>query len=187
MIDPLDGTTNFIHAVPYFCISVALEKKLTDGRWHPVAGMVYDPLRDEEFYGEEYKGAFLANRRLQVSVRHTLDEASLVTHSPKHDGQHFTKAMRCFTAVSEQSKGARIMGATALDLAYIASGRFDGGWYTSFKRWDVSAGILLLREAGATLTQLDGDDNLGNPQTLLAATPRLHTTLGKLLTPIWKQ
>ena len=187
VIDPIDGTTNFIHAVPYFCIAISLEKRRANGQWYPIAALVYDPMRDEAFYAEENKGAFLNNRRLAVSGRQKLDEALLVTHSPKHDREHFRESLGMITTVTEFSKGARTMGSTALDLAYIAAGRFDAGWYTAFKRWDVSAGILLVKEAKATVTQVDGDDNVDDPQSLLVGAPKIHSALSKLLKPVWQK
>ncbi len=181
VIDPIDGTTNFIHAVPYFCISLALEKKRPNGLWYPTAALVYDPIRDEAFMAEEYKGAYVNDRRIQVSGRTSFDAALLVTHSLKYDSAGFAKSSEMFNKTIRYSKGVRMMGATALDLAYIAAGRYDGGWYNYFKRWDISAGILLVREAGGIVTTLTGDDDLGNADTLLAGNPKIHGELLKLL------
>lgn len=185
VVDPLDGTTNFIHSIPYVCISVALEKKRADGAWVPVTAVVYDPIHDDMFIAEENKGAFLNDRRIQVSGRKEFDESLLITHSPKNDRATYKKSMKMFLAVTEESKGIRTMGATALDLAYIAAGKYDAGWYTSFKHWDISAGILLLKEAGAEVTQLDGDDNVTNPSSLLVGTPKMHSKLSNILKPCW--
>lgn len=181
VIDPIDGTTNFIHAIPYFCISLALEKKRPNGQWYPIAALIYDPIRDEAFHAEEHKGAYLGDRRIQVSSRSGFDAALLVTHSLKHDNGGFARSSEIFTRIVRESKGIRMMGATALDLAYIAAGRYDGGWYNYFKRWDIAAGILLVKEAGGTVTQLNGDDDLGTADTLLAGTPKVHAALLKVL------
>lgn len=185
VVDPIDGTTNFIHAVPYICISIALEKKRSDGAWVAESAVVYDPLHDEMFIAEKGKGAFVNGKRLQVSARRQLGESLLITHSPKFDRTNYHKSMELYLKVTEHSKGIRTMGATALDLAYLAAGRYDAGWYTSFKRWDVAAGILLLKEAGGEITQLDGDDNVTQAETLIAGTPKVQSNLLKLLKPCW--
>ncbi len=185
VVDPLDGTTNFIHAVPYLCMALSLEKKLKDGSWDPIAALVYDPLRDEAFHAEKGKGAFMGNRRMQVSARQKFDEALLVTHSLKFDSMHYNRSLKLYTAMAGQSKGVRMLGATALDLAYVAAGRYDGAWYSFFKPWDISAGKLLVSEAGGTITQIDGAKDISAPESLLAATPKLHALLLKTLKPIW--
>jgi len=187
VIDPIDGTTNFIHAVPYFCTAISLEQKRKDGHWWPVAALVYDPLRDEAFHAEESKGAFCNNRRITVSGRDQVNEALLVTHSPKHDRAHYKQSLELLTTITDHSKGARTMGATALDLAYIGAGRFDGGWYSAFKRWDISAGMLIALEAKAAITQLDGVPCPGEPDSLLLSTPKLHSELLGLLKPVWQK
>ncbi len=186
VVDPLDGTNNFIHAIPYFCSSIALEKRRRhDGKWDTQAAVVYDPLRDEAFYAEKNKGAFCNERRIKISCRNKLEEALLVTHSPKHDKYHFEKSMQLLNTVTRRSKGARTMGATALDLAYIAAGRFDVGWYTAFRQWDIAAGTLLVREAGGEATQLNGDADIAEPESLLLGTSELHAVILKLLKPVW--
>ncbi len=186
VVDPVDGTTNFIHAIPYVCISISLEKKrLVDGAWIPHAAVIYDPIHDDMFIAEEGKGAFLNDVRIQVSNRQKFDESLLITHSPKHDRANYKKSMQLFLKVTEQSKGIRTMGATALDLAYIAAGKYDAGWYTAFKRWDISAGLLIAKESGAQITQLDGDENISDPSTLVVGTPKMHKSLLDVLKPHW--
>ena len=185
VVDPLDGTTNFIHAIPYVCISISLERKRADGVWVPTSAVIFDPIHDDMFIAEEGKGAYLNDRRLQVSPRERFDESLLITHSPKHDKPNYRKSMQSFLKVTEQSKGIRTMCATALDLANIAAGKYDAGWYTSFKRWDISAGMLIAREAGAVITQLDGDENVNNPASLVVGNPKMHKNLLALLKPQW--
>ncbi|MDG1286553.1 MAG: inositol monophosphatase family protein [Rickettsiales bacterium] len=186
VVDPIDGTTNFIHAIPYLCISIALEKRrLSDGAWVPVSAVIYDPIHGDCFIAEEGKGAFLNDGRIEVSKRDKFDESLLITHSPKHDRASYKKSMQLFLKVTEQSKGIRTMGATALDLAYIAAGKYDAGWYTAFKRWDISAGLLLAKEAGAEVTQLDGDDDVTDPTTLVVGTPKMHKALLNVVKPHW--
>lgn len=186
VVDPIDGTTNFIHAVPYFCISLALEKKQANGLWRPIAALIYDPLRDEVFHAEEGKGAMVNERRLRVSQRDNFDVALLATHSLKHDSQHFARSTAMFSTMVAHSKGVRMLGATALDLAYIAAGRLDGGWYSYFKRWDVAAGILLVKESGGIVTALDGKAEESTGDTLLAANPKLHALMQPLLGKCWR-
>jgi myo-inositol-1(or 4)-monophosphatase len=181
VIDPIDGTTNFIHAIPYFCISLALEKKRPNGSWTTIAAVIYDPIRDEVFSAEAGKGALVNDRRMQVSSRTSFDAALLVTHSLKHDAANFADSRRYFERMMSRSKGIRMLGATALDLAYIAAGRYDAGWYSYFKRWDIAAGLLLVKEAGGIVTQINGDDDLSNPATLLAGNPKMHGLVAKEL------
>ncbi len=186
VVDPIDGTTNFIHSIPYICISISLERKRNDGKWTSLAAVIYDPIHGDCFIAEENKGAFLNDRRIEVSKRQSFDESLIITHSPKHDKANYKKSMDMFLKVTEQSKGLRTMGATALDLAYIAAGKYDAGWYTSFKQWDVSAGLLLCKEAGAEVTQIDGDEDVTSPTTLLLGNPKMHRNLSAILKPEWK-
>lgn len=185
VVDPLDGTTNFIHAIPYICISIALEKRRNDGHWETESALIYDPIHDDMFIAEQRKGAFMNDVRLQVSQRSEFDEAMLITHSPKHDRDNYQKSMKLFMEVTRHSKGIRTMGATALDLAYIGAGKYDAGWYTSFKRWDIAAGMLIAKEAGATLTQLDGDESVTKADTLIVGNPKLQSKLLNKLKPLW--
>lgn len=180
VIDPIDGTTNFIHAIPYFCIALALEKKRANGEWYPIAALTYDPLRDEAFMAEDGKGAMLNDRRMQVSARQGFDAALISTHSLKYDSANFPQSLEMFTRAVRESKGVRMLGATALDLAYIAAGRLDGGWYSYFKRWDITGGMLLVKEAGGIITQINGDVKLSDPATL-PGTPKIHAALKKAL------
>lgn len=185
VVDPIDGTTNFIHSIPYLCISIALEQKDHNRPWRTVSALVFDPIHDDIFIAEEFKGAFLNDRRIEVSGRQKFDESVLITHSPKHDRANYQKSMQLFLKVTEKSKGIRTMGATALDLCYIAAGKYDAGWYTSFKRWDIAAALLIAKEAGAVVTQIDGDENVENPESLLLGTPKMHRALLDVIKPHW--
>lgn len=182
VVDPIDGTSNFIHAVPYFCVSIAHEKRRPDGVWEPQCAVIYEPLRDELFHAEKGNGAFCNDRRIQVSARKILEESLLITHAPKHDKSHFELSNKLYQRVIGQCKGIRTMGATALDMAYIAAGRFDVGWYTHFKRWDISAGLLMVQEAGGLITQLDGSSIYKDNETasILLGAPKLQQALEKL-------
>lgn len=177
IIDPLDGTSNFIHAIPYFCISIALEKRDANGGSEIVAGCIYDPISNELFTAEKGKGAFVNNRKLLVSNRDKLEDAMLVTGGLR--GAHKESYHTSLTHVIE-SCGAtmRIFGATALDLAHLAAGRIDACWYYSLKPWDIAAGILMITEAGGTVADLNGQ-----PLTNIYA-PTLMVTNRHLVMPV---
>ncbi len=149
IIDPLDGTSNFIHAVPYFCISIGLEKTYPNGDSEIIAGVIFDPIHNELFTAEKGKGAQVNNRKLQVSNRENLEEAMLVAGSPRD-------ALATFDAVSKSKATVRYFGAAALDLAYLAAGRIDACWYHNIQPWDIAAGMLMIQEAGGVFTALDG-------------------------------
>ncbi len=182
VVDPLDGTTNFLHALPYFCISIACEQRRPNGTYFPMAAVIYDPIHDDLFQAEYKRGAFHNDRRMQVSRRETMDNALFVTAAPRLGREGSGEALKLYSAIATRSSGVRTMGATALDLAYVAAGRFDGCWYRHFQRWDISAGILLVQEAGGIVTQIGGDADLSEPKSLVAANPQVHKKLNGLLT-----
>lgn len=176
VVDPLDGTTNFLHGIPQFCISVALER---DGE--PIAGVVHDPLRDEFFYAERGVGAFMNDRRLRVSARSQLGDAVIGTGIPfraRGDHPHYLKMLE---AVMANTAGVRRMGAAALDLAYVAAGRFDGFFELGLSRWDMSAGLLIVREAGGFIGEIDGGRNPLASGSILASNDRLQGPFSRLL------
>jgi myo-inositol-1(or 4)-monophosphatase len=181
IIDPLDGTTNFIHAIPYFCVSIALEKREVNGNTNIVAGVIYDPIHNDLFTAEQYKGAFLNNRRITVSARETLEDAMLVTGNPKAPAKTDQQAMARFNAISDCGATIRYFGATALDLANLAAGRIDACWYQMFHPWDVAAGILLVTEAGGTAIDLSGQPANCYSKNLLASNQKLSPNLNGLL------
>jgi myo-inositol-1(or 4)-monophosphatase len=153
IVDPLDGTTNFLHGIPQFAISVALEREGAI-----VAGLVYNPITEELFIAEKGKGAFLNDRRIRVAGRKNLSEAVLACGlAHLGHGDHAT-VKRETGAMLDQVAGLRRFGAAALDLAFVAAGRFDGYWERSLSAWDVAAGIILVREAGGFVTDCDGGD-----------------------------
>ena len=151
VVDPLDGTTNFLHGLPHFCISIGLER---DGKPH--AGVIYDPIRDELFWAENGTSAFLNNQRLRVSARRTLPTALLATAFP------FIARPRCpnhgaiVHRLSGETSGVRRTGSAALDLAYVAAGRLDGFWGYALAPWDLAAGVAIVREAGGIVTGVTG-------------------------------
>jgi myo-inositol-1(or 4)-monophosphatase len=153
IVDPLDGTTNFLHGIPQFAISIGLER---DGAI--VAGVVYNPANDELFTAERGKGAFLNDRRLRVAARRRLAEAVIACGLPHYGRGDLELGRRELTAVQEKVAGLRRFGSAALDLAWTAAGRLDGYWERNLSPWDVAAGLLLVREAGGFVTDIDGGD-----------------------------
>ena len=176
IIDPLDGTTNFLHGIPHFCISVALERA-----GEIVAGMIYQPLTDELFYAEKGSGAFMNDRRLRVSARAHLGDAVIGTGIPFRGRGDHPRYLRLLEAVMAGTAGVRRMGAAALDLAYVAAGRFDGFFEFGLLPWDVAAGILLVREAGGFVSEIEGGNDPLTSGSILATNDRLHGPLGRLL------
>ncbi|MBX6324070.1 MAG: inositol monophosphatase, partial [Rhodospirillaceae bacterium] len=176
IVDPLDGTTNFLHGVPHFAISIGLEQ---DGEI--VAGVVYDPLKDEMFWAEKGVGAYLNDRRLRVSGRRQLSQALIATGTPFGERGDRARFLSELDAVMAATAGVRRLGAAALDLAYVAAGRFDGFWEWGLQPWDVAAGLLLVREAGGYVSEVDGGSDLLGGRSTLAANAHLHAPLMRLL------
>ncbi len=177
VVDPLDGTTNFLHGMPHWAISIGLERRLPDGGVENAAGVIYSPAADEMFWAEKGSGAFMNDRRLRVSARRDLDQAVFATGIPfagASPRQRLSFA-RTLGTLAPQTAGIRRFGAAALDMAWVAAGRFDGYWEIGIKPWDVSAGILLVREAGGYVTDPDGRDQIG--ADVVAANPHLHPKL----------
>ena len=176
IVDPLDGTTNFLHGIPHFAISIGLQQ---DGVL--VAGVVYEPTRDELFWAENGIGAFVNYRRLRVSSRRNFGDAVIGTGIP-HLGDpmvdEFTAEM---AALMPTVAGIRRLGAAALDLAYVAAGRFDGFWERGLEPWDVAAGIVLVREAGGLVSDMDGGQEMLDCGHIVAANDGLHAPLQALL------
>lgn len=158
-VDPLDGTTNFAHQFPVFCVVLGLEQRrpglATDQDGEMVAGVIYDPLRDELFVTERGKGAWLNGQRINVSKTKSLQEALTATGFPSHK-RHRSPNIHFYHEVTLRTHGVRRAGSAALDLAYVACGRLDGYWEFNLNPWDTSAGYLLVEEAGGTLTHFDG-------------------------------
>lgn len=178
IIDPLDGTSNFIHAVPYFCISIALEKR-TAGKSEIIAGVIFDPIHNELFAAEKGAGALVNNRKLSVSSREKLEDAMLVTGRLPAKESGYGEQMN---AMAAQGATLRYFGATALDLAYLAAGRIDACWYHTMQPWDIAAGILLVQEAGGTATEFDGTAAHAYSKTLVASNRALALPMRNLLT-----
>jgi myo-inositol-1(or 4)-monophosphatase len=176
IVDPLDGTTNFLHGLPHFAISIAAEV-----HGEVVAGLVYQPLTDESFWAEKGKGAWLQDRRLRVSARRDMNDALIATGIPfagHGDSAQFNKII---AAVAPEVAGIRRFGAAALDLAWVAAGRYDGFFEAGLAPWDVAAGILLVREAGGFVTDYRGGDKPIERAEILAGNDQIHNKLHRLL------
>ncbi len=182
IVDPLDGTTNFLHGMPHWAISIALERRLQDGTTEINAGLIYAPAVDEMFWAEKGTGAFMNERRLRVSARREITEAVFATGIPF--GAVSSMRQRAFTRtlpmLMPQVAGIRRFGAAALDLAWVAHGRFEGYWELGIKPWDIAAGELLVREAGGYAT----DVGTGNPLetgNIVAGNTHLHAKLREIV------
>jgi myo-inositol-1(or 4)-monophosphatase len=175
-VDPIDGTTNFAHAYPFFCCSVGLA---IDGR--PVAGAVYDPLREELFTGERGGGAFLNGRPLRVSKASDLLSSLLCTGFPYDLREDPVTKLRLFNRFMRHAQGIRRDGAAALDLSYLAAGRIDGFWEERLQPWDMIAGIVLVEEAGGRVSRFDGAPTGVVADELLATNGPLHDAMLRVL------
>ncbi len=174
IVDPLDGTTNFLHSIPIFAISIALEREGA-----VVAGVIYNPISDEMFVAERGAGAFLNNRRLRVSARTRLSEAVFTTGIPHQGRSEPDKFMRDMDSLLPQVAGVRRFGSAALDLAFVAAGRVDGYWERGLKAWDIAAGAIIVQEAGGMVSDIDGSDGFLTSGNIVAANASLFNDLQK--------
>jgi myo-inositol-1(or 4)-monophosphatase len=172
IIDPLDGTTNFIHGLPQYCVSIALMQ-----RGVVTQAVVYDPNRDELYTASKGRGAFLNDRRIRVSPRAKIDEALVGTGFPFRRLEDLDRYLAMFRAVSEKAAGLRRPGAAALDLAYVAAGRYDAFFEIGLMPWDVAAGSLLVSEAGGLVGNLQGESDYLFSEQVLAGTPKVFSQL----------
>jgi myo-inositol-1(or 4)-monophosphatase len=172
IIDPIDGTSNFIHAVPLFCISIALERK-----GEIFAGVTYNPITDEMFVAEKGGGAFMNNRRIRVAARRDIHDC-MVSCSIPHRGRKDQLLARNEIAMMQgKVVGIRRLGSSALELAYVAAGRFDATWQRNVQPWDMAAGIVLIREAGGSIADCDGDKNPMETGNIIGANADLLPTM----------
>ncbi|MDX1610141.1 MAG: inositol-1-monophosphatase [Halofilum sp. (in: g-proteobacteria)] len=179
IIDPLDGTTNFLHGLPHFAVSIALAHR---GRLEQ--GVIYDPVRQELFTASRGSGAELNNRRIRVSNRRSLEGALLATGFPYRDDQPGEAYMDMLREFMTRTAGIRRPGSAALDLAYLAAGRVDGFWEFGLSRWDIAAGALLVREAGGIVGDLDGGDDYLASGNVIAANPKVyHAMMTQVIEP----
>ncbi|MCK5284363.1 MAG: inositol monophosphatase [Alphaproteobacteria bacterium] len=177
IVDPLDGTTNFLHGIPHWAISIALET-----RGEIIAGVVYDPIKDEIFHAEKGLGAFMRRSRLRVSGRSDLMQATIATGAPRNSKESREQFFKEYNAVMNITPSLRRFGAAALDLSYVAAGRCEAFWERELKSWDVAAGWLIVKEAGGFVCDIDNDRN--NPVetgNILAANGTLYDDIKKVL------
>ena len=172
IVDPLDGTTNFLHGIPQFAISIALEREHTI-----VAAVVYNPANEELFLAERGKGAFLNEQRLRVSGRRRMSEAVIACGLPHLGRGDLALFRQEFCVIQDKVAGLRRFGAAALDLAWVAAGRFDAFWERDLSPWDMAAGLLLVREAGGFATDLDGNDAIFAKSQIAAGNETIHREL----------
>ncbi len=176
IVDPLDGTHNFMHGIPHWCVSIALESK---GRVE--AGVIYDPIKEEIFRAERSGGAFVNGQRCRVSGRNQLESATIAIGSPQMNKEKQAKYMAELNAVSTVAPMVRRFAAGALDLAYVAAGRLDGYYERGLKPWDAAAGFLIVKEAGGFVTSIDDEANAIYSQNLLAGNQSVYSDLRKIL------
>ncbi len=176
IVDPLDGTLNFLHGIPHFAISIGLEREGT-----MVAGLVYNPVTDELFTAERGKGAFLNDQRLRVAARKRLADAVVACALPHPSRGDVELTRNEHSAVQDRVAGLRRFGAAALDLAWVAAGRLDAYWERGLSPWDMAAGIALVREAGGFVTDLDGRDEMIKTGGILAANEEIHRQMLRAL------
>ena len=172
IIDPLDGTTNFIHGFPQYCVSIAVQHR--GGLAHAV---VYDPVKNELFTASKGRGAFLNDRRMRVSKCLKLDDALVGTGFPFKELSRLDLYTRQLTTLMQKSSGVRRAGAAALDLAYVACGRLDAFWELGLSPWDMAAGTLLIQEAGGLVGDLGGEQGFMASGDICAATPKVFSSL----------
>ena len=176
IVDPLDGTTNFLHGLPHWAVSIALEHK-----GQAVAGVIYDPVKDEMFYAEKGGGAFVNESRLRVSGRHRLIDSIFATGLPFAGRSDLPESLQDLARLLPTCAGVHRFGAASLDLAYVAAGRYDGYWERRLKPWDMAAGLVIAKEAGAIVESIKPDgDPLANG-TVLCANNDIFATFAKVI------
>ena len=181
VIDPLDGTSNYMHGIPHFAVSIAQQVK---GRTEHA--VVYDPMRDEMFTASRGSGAYLNQKRIRVSARSGLDSAVLATAFPFRQRNQLQSYARVFQAILSKIEDFRRAGTASLDLAWVAAGRLDGFFELGLQPWDVAAGTLIVREAGGVVIDWDGGDKVEEAGSILAAPFKLITPLRQIVSKNWK-
>jgi myo-inositol-1(or 4)-monophosphatase len=181
IIDPIDGTTNFIHGFPQYCVSIALQQ-----RGQITQAVVYDPTRNDLFTATKGAGAYLNEKRIRVSRRDKMADALIGTGFPFRDMNELDEYMKMFRIMTEKSAGLRRPGAAALDLAYVAAGRLDGFFEKGLQTWDMAAGSLLITEAGGIVGNFSGESDYLYKGNVLAGTPKIFAQMVQLLSPFAK-
>ncbi|MFN0024838.1 MAG: inositol monophosphatase family protein [Parvularculaceae bacterium] len=176
VVDPLDGTTNFLHGLPQFAVSICLERDR-----QPFAGVIFNPAANELFWAERGEGAWLNDKRLRVSIRKSLDECLFATGLPFKGRDGRERALNETGRVLNETAGVRRFGSAALDLAFVAAGRFDAYWERDLNPWDVGAGIVIVREAGGMVTEIDGGASPMHAGSVLAANMEIYGAAKSLI------
>ena len=179
IIDPIDGTTNFMHGIPHFAISIGLEKS-----GELIAGIIFDPIKNEMFYAEKGRGAYLNNSRIRVSSRNIINDSVALTGGPAFAENNKQQFYEEYIAMSNQFHQVRKLGSAALDLAYVAAGRAEIFWHKNLKYWDIAAGIIIVKESGGTISDFKGKAFSLNNKQLLATNSRLDSDTVKILSSI---
>jgi myo-inositol-1(or 4)-monophosphatase len=182
IVDPLDGTSNYLHSLPHFAVSISQQFQ---GRTEHA--VVYDPIRDEMFTATRGSGAYMNKKRIRVSQKISLEGSILATAFPFRQRDHMPVYMDIFNKVWEQAEDFRRAGAASLDLAWTAAGRLDGYFEIGLKPWDVSAGALLIREAGGVAIDFSGNDKVEEGDSIVAANYKIMTELRRIIEPRWKK
>lgn len=176
IVDPLDGTMNFMHGIPHFAISIGLQRE-----GELVAGLIYNPANGDVFTAEKGKGAFLNDRRIRVAARSNLEECVIITGIPHRGRPNHESYLQSLGRIMAQVSGIRRSGSAALDLAWLAAGRYDGFWELNLQPWDMAAGILLVREAGGFVSDLEGGKTMLESGNVIAGNEFVHRSLMKIL------
>ena len=177
IIDPIDGTANFLHGIPHFAISIGLEQNS-----EIICGIVYDPIKDEMFVAEKGNGSYLNNQRIRVSSRSKLKECIIFTGGPKKESENRELALKEYYNFSSKVQiPIRKLGSAALDMAYVAAGRCDGFWQRNLNYWDIAAGIILVKEAGGYVTDFKGNEDYIENKNILVSNSKINEEMIKLL------
>ena len=177
IIDPIDGTSNFLHGIPHFAISIGLEhdKEI-------ISGIIYDPIKDEMFTAEKGNGSYINNQRMRVSSRSKLKDCIIFTGGPKYESEEKELSMKEYNKFSSKVFiPIRKLGSGALDMAYVAAGRCDGFWSRNLNYWDIAAGIILVTEAGGFVTDFDGENEYIQNKTILATNSKINKEMIEVL------
>jgi len=177
VIDPIDGTANFLHGIPHFAISIGLEQNN-----EIISGIIFDPIKDEMFTGEKGNGSYLNNQRMRVAARSKLEDCVIFTGGPKNQTKDKDLALEEYKKFSSKVHiPIRKMGSAALDMAYVAAGRFDGFWQRSLNYWDIAAGVIIVKEAGGFVTDFSGSNKYVENKTILVANSKINEQMIKVL------
>ena len=177
VIDPIDGTANFLHGIPHFAISIGLEQDK-----EIVSGIIYDPIKDEMFVAEKGQGAYLNNKRMRVSARSKLKDCIICTGGPKQDSKHREITLEEYKKISSKIFiPVRKLGSASLDMAYVAAGRYDGYWQRDLSYWDIAAGIILVKESGGFVSDFNGENEYIKNKTILVTNSKVDKEMIEVL------